>query len=84
MDHEVLVVSSHVMIRALHWNFGAFRTFLLQSRQHPYRRRTAFGLPLVPEWIPVEPVLKIVVPMCAILGNLIGSDVFRCAAVHEP
>ena len=72
--------STHVCMhpcRSLHWMFGAYRAFLLQSRQRPYRASTTYAVPLIPMSFPIEAVLKILLPLCAIFGNLIGSEGFR-------
>jgi hypothetical protein len=62
------------MFRNLHWNFNVFRNFLLQSRQKPYRSSSTYPIPLIPDYIPVEAALKIIVPLCGILMNLFGPE----------
>jgi len=63
-----------LLIWNLHWNFNVFRNFLLQSRQKPYRSSSTYPIPLIPDYIPVEAALKIIVPLCGILMNLFGPE----------
>ena len=63
--------------RTLHWTAGAYRRFLLQTRQRPYYTSSTYAFPFLPESLPLEAVLKIVVPLGAILGNLIGPEGVR-------
>eukprot|EP00887_Chlorella_sp_A99_P002855 scaffold6.g2855.t1 len=59
--------------------FGAF----LRSRAHrqPFRSRTWYALPLGPSWLrrfPLEPLLKVVLPLIGVLGELwLGHDSYR-------
>jgi hypothetical protein len=58
----------------MHWNFGAYRSWLLQGRARPYRCSPTY--PLL-EAIPIEGVLKVILPLCGILGNMFGSEGLR-------
>ncbi len=63
----------------MHWNYAVFRNWFLQGRQRPFKSSPTYPIPLLPEAIPVEAALKIIVPLIGILTNLIGTDGWRCA-----
>lgn len=66
-----------MLVWALHWNTAIFRSWLTQGKARPYcaqATHTVFGLP--PRW-PIEHALKVVIPLVAIIINLVGAHGWR-------
>ncbi len=66
-----------LLLWGLHWTFATFCGWLMQTRQRPYRSRTAYSLPIVPSHWPIESVFKVLVPLAGILFNLIDANGWR-------
>lgn len=75
-----------LLVWGMHWNYAVFRSWLTQSKSRPYRTQAVWGAPLLPETWPVEAVLKVVVPLAALLFNAIGPDGMRRSTCgeHQP
>lgn len=66
-----------LLLWGLHWTFATFCGWLFQTRQRPYRSRTAYSLPILPSHWPIESVFKVLVPLAGIFFNLIDSHGWR-------
>ena len=60
-----------LLLWSLHWMHGVFRSYLNTERmQQSYRAQTTYHLPWLHTRLPIEGILKVVVPFFAILSEL--------------
>lgn len=79
-----ILAGTALLLWALHWNQAIFRGWLTQGRtQRPFRSHAAYPVPFLPERWPVEALAKVVLPLVAILVNLVGSSGWRSNTCSE-
>lgn len=79
-----ILAGTALLLWALHWNQAIFRGWLTQGRtQRPFRSHATYPVPFLPERWPVEALAKVVLPLVAILVNLVGSSGWRSNTCGE-